>query len=173
MIERDGLGNYVGYYTFRGDIEITRSILEKATHRMMTMLQADCLYGEIITNEYRQTHIYNAEFHARFFTFMRSEGGSPISLIRIFDIEIIEESEDIGLAITFKPHYLNAEKLEIRDFITFLENDAFTLLPRLLAKKNGDSVELFDIITFDLCPKKGTEEELLTGSHKIPNILRH
>lgn len=153
IIKRDD-GTYSGDYVFKGEQKITREVLERSLVRVKTLLAINHLNGEITTtDELRRLYRERLE---RFFTV-------PVmgTVIRIYSVEIIDDEQDIGLRIVFKPRFSGVESEDYRhDLIKYIETNQLTLIPRMIGSKHGEIIDVCDIVTFDLVPREGAEVDL-------------
>lgn len=147
MIIKRGDGTYSGDYVFKSEQQITRDMLEKALVRVRTFLSINGLNGEIL---YSHNLKYMWEHNTVKFFEIPLNG----SIIRIYSVEIIDDEDNIGLRIVFKPKFCGIEEEEAKDnLIKWIETNQMCLMPRMIGSKHGEVVDHFDIITFDLIPK--------------------
>lgn len=160
IIKRDD-GTYSGDYIFRGEQQVTRELLEKALVRIKSFLSFNRLNGEIL-----YTHNLKDRYNNNIIKFFEI----PINatLIHIFSVEIIDDEDNIGLRIVFKPKFCGIEEEEAKDhLIKWIETNQMCLLPRMIGSKHGDIIDHFDIITFDLVPKQGADLDISSFIRKI------
>lgn len=149
IIKREN-GTYSGDYIFKSEQKITRDLLEKALTRVKTFLAYHSLNGEIL-----YTHNLREWYSKRIYRFLEM----PVtgSIIRIYSVEIIDDEDNIGLRIVFKPRFSGIEEEVAKEnLIKWIETNQMCLMPRMIGSRHGEVIDIFDIITFDLIPKEGS-----------------
>lgn len=148
IIKREN-GTYSGDYIFKSEQRITRDILEKALTRIKTYLSFNELNGEIL-----YAHNLRDRYSKQIRRFFEIPVIGPI--IRIYSVEIVDDEDNIGLRIVFKPRFSGMEEEEAKDnLIKWIETNQMCLIPRMIGSKHEEVIDHFDIITFDLMPKDG------------------
>lgn len=160
IIKRED-GTYSGDYVFKSEQQITRESLEKALIRVKTLISFNSLNGEILYPHNLRDR-YNNQL-TKFF-----ELPAVGTLIRIYSVEIIDDEDNIGLRIVFKPRFCGVEEEEAKDhLIKWIESNQMCLMPRMIGSKHGEVIDHFDIITFDLVPKEGANIDIDEFIRKI------